>query len=169
MIDRQHVHRKSAFQCGMLIKIVQYDVSVCVSFQLKLDPGVLIRQIADIADLGYHLVLDQGRNAPNQLRAIDIEGDLSDDDRFPVLSPGLDRGFSPYLQTATASLKILANPAGSIERAPGRKIWSFDQLKQTIDRDFGIIDQLADRIDNLSKIVRRDICCHPYGDPGSPV
>src|SRR6201997_3675728 len=86
VIDGEHVNGESALQSGMLIEVIQDHIRVCVPFELDLNPGIFIGQIANIAYVCDHLFLNQRGNAFDQFSSIDVKGDLGDHQGFSALS-----------------------------------------------------------------------------------
>ena len=164
VIDGEHVNGKRALQSGMLVEVIQDYIRVCIPFELDLNPGVLIGQIANIADVYDHLFLNQRGNPLDQLSSIDVKRDLGDDQCFPVLSSLLDGCLASDPDNSPTGLEVLANATGAVDGTTGGKVGSFDNLEQLVEAQRGIIDQRADAGDDFSQVVRRDVGCHPHGD-----
>src|SRR6266852_9831660 len=126
MIDRQHVDREGAFHRGVHVKVVQDDLGVCVPLEFQFNPGFLVREVPEVANVSNDLFLNETCNPFDQLSAIDVVRYLADDDLFPSILRLFDRGGSAYLQTASAGFEILANPGRAIDGAAGWEIGPFD-------------------------------------------
>ena len=122
MIDREHVHRKGTFHRGVHVEVIENDLGVRIPLQLQLDSRILVGEISYVANVGNDLFLNESRNAFDQLGAIDIERNFTDDDLFTSVPGFFDRGLTTNLQAAPASFEILPNPARAVNGASGRKI-----------------------------------------------
>src|ERR1700741_89674 len=133
VIDGEHVNGKSALQSGMLVEVIQDYIRVCIPFELDLNPGVLIRQIANIADVSDHLFLNQRRNPFDQFSSIDVKGDLGDHQGFPVLSSLLDGCLASDPDNSPTGLEVLADATDAVDGATGGKGGYVENTAQLVD------------------------------------
>ena len=169
VVDRQHRRGKRTLQRRVLVEIGNDDFRVGVAFELDDDARVFVRLIADVADVGQHFFVHQLRDALNQRGAVHAIRNLRDNDLFTAALEFFYSRFAAHFNTATAGFEILANPVDATDHAAGREVRALHVLHQLIQRNVGIVDLLANAIDDFHKIVRRNVGGHADGDAGPPV
>ena len=169
VIDREHVDRERAFHRGVLVKIVDHDLRVCVALQLDHYPRVFVRFVTNRSDVGQHFFVHQRRDALDQRGAVHVVRNFGDDDLLAVALEFFDAGLAAHFHAAASGLEILSDARQTADGAAGRKIRPLHVLHQPIDRDLRIVDLGTDAIDDFAQIVRRHICCHADGDAGAAI
>ena len=169
MVDGERVDAEADLQLGVLEEVVDHHLGDGVALQLDDHAGILVRFIADGADIGDDLFIDQSGNTLHQRGTVHIVRNLGDDD---LLAPTLDflhSGTTTDLHRSTTRLKILADTADAAELATCGKIRPLDIFHQLVKRDVRIVDLGTGRVDGLAEIVRRYIGSHADGDPSASI
>ena len=169
MIDREHDDRKRAFEGGVLVKIVNNNLGVCVALQLNDHARVLVRFIANGADISQDFFIYEFCNTLHQRGPVHVERDFGDDYLFLTAFNFFHAGFAAHLHAAAACLEILLDAAHAADRATGREIRSLHVLHQVVERDVGIVDLRTDSIDHFTEIVWRNIRRHSNRNARSAV
>src|SRR5439155_26649871 len=125
--------------------------------------------IADVVDVGQHLLVYQLGDSLDQRGAVHAVWNLRDNDLFTAALEFFYSRFATDFHAASAGFEILANPVDATDHAAGREVRTLHVLHQLIQRDVGIVDLLANAIDDFRKIVRRNVGGHADGDAGAPV
>ena len=130
--DRQHDDAEGLLQLGVLVEIVEDDLADLAALQLDDDPhAVAVGLVADVGDALDGLVADQVGDALDQLRLVDLVGDLADDDLLAIaLLHLLDLGLGAHLDAAAAGDVGLVDAAPADDQAAGREVGAGDQLDQ---------------------------------------
>ena len=164
-VQRQHVDAKARLQRGVAVELVQHDVGHGIALQLDDDPhAVAVALVAQLGDAFDELVAHAFGDALDQLRLVDLIGDLGEDDRLAVLADLLDMRFCPQDHRAAAGLVggVAAGPAD--DDPAGRKIRRRHVFHQFFDGDGTIVEIGAAGVDDLAEIVRRDVGRHADRD-----
>ena len=168
-VDGQHRDGEGGLERGVLVEIVDHHLGDGVALQLDDHAGVLVRLVADGADVGDNLLVHQPRDALDEGGAVDVVGDLGDDDLLPTTLDLLDAGASADLDRTASGLEVLPDAADAAELAARREVGPLDVLHQLVDRDVGVVDLGADCVNGLAEVVRRDVGRHADGDAGAAV
>ena len=167
----------------MLVEIVEDDLADLAALQLDDDAhAVAVGLVADVGDAFDGLVAHQVGDALDQLRLVDLIGDLVDDDLLAIaLLHLLDLGLGSHLDAAAAGDVGLVNAAPADDEAAGREVGpgnqpdEFAQLVLAAERRASrrhhqrLFDHPDDAVDHLPHVVRRDVGGHAHGDPGRSV
>ena len=166
---REHIDRAGVLKLGVFVQQIEHDLRVGVLLDLDDDAHArAARLVADVADAVDALGLDEVDHIFQQQRAVDLIGQLSDDDaRPPALF--LEMRFRAHADAAAAGHIRLADTGGAVDGAVGRKIRPLDVLHQLGDRAVGVVDHIHRRVDDLAEIVGRDVRRHADGDAGGAV
>ena len=175
IIQSQHNHAKSILQLGMLIELIQNYVGIYITAQFDIDPHTFsagfICQRCDTIDF---LFFYQICNLFNQSGFIYQIRQLCNDDPGLAIWQCLHIGHCTDTDLATSGTICFFNSSGSQNLGTSWEVRSFHNLQDLFDLSISaffntVINDLNDRIDYLSKIVRRDIGCHTYCNTGSSV
>ena len=83
--QRDHVHAEAVLQLGQLVQVVEDDLRDFAALQLDDDAHAgLVRLVAQVGDALELLLADELADADQQVRLVDLVGDLVDDDRLPA-------------------------------------------------------------------------------------
>ena len=126
--------------------------------------AVAVALVANIADIVDHLVVHQFGNAFNQLRLVDLVGNLGDDDRVLVLREVLDRSLGAHHEAPAPGAIGFGNAAASVDEAGCREIRSLHVLQQVSQRGVRIVHQRDAAVHDLRQIVRGNVGRHADGD-----
>ena len=129
-------------------------------------PARVVLDIRDVLDpSGLHEVRDLLREP----RLVHLVRQLGDDDPRSAGAPLLDGADTPDLDGASPGLVRVTDPVLAQHDAAGREIGALDELPQLRRRGLRVIDEMDDRIDHLTEVVRRDVRGHPNRDPPGTV
>ena len=80
-VERQHDHAEGGLHRGVLVQLVQHHVGNRVALELDDDPhAVLVGLVVDAADPLELLLGRELGDGLDQVRLVDLVGDLGDDD-----------------------------------------------------------------------------------------
>src|ERR671918_1060311 len=169
VIDRQHDNGKRAFQCGVLVKIVDNNLWVSVAFQFDHDARVFVGFIPDGSDVRDRLLVYELGDALDQSGAIHVIRNFRDHDLFLAAFDFLDASFPAHFHAAPAGLEILFDPCLAVDRATGGEIRPLHMLHQLFQSDVGVVDLCANAFDNFAKVVGRYISRHSNRDASAAI
>src|SRR5262245_52956339 len=171
--DREVDHPERDLHLRHLVQLVQDDLRDGVAFEFDDDPDFLLRGrfaiglIADFRNALDLLVVDQVGDMFDQLRLVDLERDLGDDDGVALLGAApdaVDRDPRPKLHHAAPGLVSLLDAFTAVNESPGGKIRPRDHLYQIRGLCVRMLQELDGRFDDLTQIVRRNLGRHADGD-----
>ena len=81
----------------------------------------------------------------------------------------LDPGGGPHPEAAASGLVGVADSVEADDLAAGRQVGSRDEPHQRVEVGRGVLDQVAERLDHLDQVVRRDVRGHADRDAGGAV
>ena len=169
VVDGQHRDGEGGLERGVLVEVVDDNLRIGVALEFDHDARFFVRLVADGADVGDRLLVDQIRDALDEGGAVDVVGDLGDDDLLAVALELLDTGFAADFDRAASGFEVLADAADAAELAAGGEVGAFDIFHQAVERDVGFVDLRADGVDDLAQVVRRHVGRHADGDAGAAV
>ena len=169
--DGQQDDAEGGLHLRHLVELVENDLWHLAPLHLENDAdSVPARFVPQVADSFEALVPHQTGDVLQQLRLVDLVGNLADDDRLPVGSGvGFDRCPRPHLNAASSRVVGIVDSIQTMDETAGREVGAGDDLHQFLDGHLGTVDQQDEAVDDLSKVVRRNIGCHPDRDSGRPV
>ena len=162
---REHIGAACILERAVLVELVQYDVRVCILLEFYYDPYHLasVRLVPYSGDAFYLLVLDKISHPLDESCLVDCKRQIVDDD--PCLCAGpFDLGMGSYHYPAASCGICFPDAHRSEDRSSRREIRALDYGHELIDRNIGVIYHHDNAVYNLTKIVRRYVCCHTYGD-----
>ncbi|MND56575.1 hypothetical protein D3C80_476840 [compost metagenome] len=164
-VQRHHVAAERGLQRRVAVKLVEDDVSVCVTLQLDDDAVALaVRFVTKVGNALDALVLDQLSHLFDHRCLVHLIGNFGDDDLLAVAAHRLDRGKAAHHDRAAARLISRANTVLAENHCAGRKIRTGDDFHHLGQLDRRIINQRDTAVDDFRKIVRRDIGGHADSD-----
>ena len=171
MINRQHVDGKAAFQCRLLVKIVDDDLWNRIALEFNDDTRVFVRLVANGRDVreARRFFVHQFGDALDEYRAIDVVGDFRDDDLLAPTLELLHADLAADLDAAAAGGEIFLDDFQPAHHAAGREIRAFDELHQPLDGDVRVVNLRADAVNDFAEIVGRNVGGHADGDAGAAV
>ena len=164
-IQRQHVHAEAHLKLGEAEQLVQHHLGRRVAPQFDHDAHAgavaLVAHLADALDLlGAHQFAD----ALQQGGLVHLIRDLVDDDRFAVAADLLELGAGADGDGAAPGFECGTDAGAADDDAAGREIRPGHDAHQFVERRVRIGDQRQRGIDDLARIVRRDVGRHADGD-----
>ena len=163
-VDRQHDRAESALELGMLVEVVEHDLSDRAALQLNHHADAVTRAlIADVGDALDDLLIHQVSHPLDHRRLVHHVGNLGDDDRLFVLVLD-DLGLAAHHERTTPKLVHRLDTALAADDPAGREVRPFDELHQLVDRAVWIVHIIRDAVDQLTQIVRRDVGGHADRD-----
>ena len=163
--ERQHDDAEADLQLGVLVELVQHHLRDGVALELDDDvDAVAVSAVVDVADLGQLLVAHQLAELLEQAVAVDLVGDLADDDGALAVLTLLHRAFGADGQRAATGLVGVEDAFFAHDDAAGREVRAGQRLHQLIGGDVGVVQHQARRIDGLAQVMRRDVGGHADGD-----
>ena len=181
--DRQRDDAEGLLELGVLVEVVEDDLADLAALQLDHDPhAVAVGFVADVGDALDGLVADQVGDVQDQLRLVDLVGNLADDDLLAIaLLHRFDFGAGAHLDPAAAGDIGLVDAAPADDQAAGREVGPGNQLDELAQllltrerrpvgrRHQGLLDHPDHAVDDLAQVVRRDVGGHADGDAGRAV
>ena len=162
--QRHHVDAEHALQLSLGVKVVQHHLAHLATAQLNHYAGVGGGFIPQLGDALYLFVLDQLGYLLHQPGAVDLVGNLLDDD-------GLLAGFlvrfnfapGPYLYAPAACPVGLHYAAPAIDDGSGGEVRPGHHFHQLIHADFRVVNQQQAAVDHFGQVVRGDVGGHANG------
>ena len=181
--DGQHDDAERRLQRRVLVEVVEHHLRHLAALEFDHDTHALaVGFVADVGDALERLLAHQVGDALDQLRLVDLIGDLGDDDRLPVAAATerLDLAARPH-DDGAATGGIGRGDAGPADQhTAGREVGARDVLREApallvaterlrttlfVDRERLLrIGDGDDPVDDLGEVVRRDVGRHADGD-----
>src|SRR5262245_17998286 len=171
--DREVDHPERDLHLSHLVELVQDDLRDGVAFEFDDDSDLLLRGrfavglVADFRNALDLLVVDQVGDLFDQLRLVDLERNLGNDDGVALLSASPDAvngGPRAKLHHAAPRLIGLLDAFTSVNESAGGEIRPRDHLYQIRGLGVRVLKELDGRFDDLTQIVRRNLGRHADGD-----
>ena len=152
----------------MAIKLVEDDITLGIAFQVNDHAHApAIAFIANIADPLNRLFAHQLTNAFQQLGLVDLIRQLMHHD--PVTVTGFNLGAGANRNTAPPGFKRAADTGPAHDDPARREIRPRHDFHHLIKGDARVLDVSDTGIDNLGRVMRRDIGCHANGNTASTI
>ena len=139
--DGEHDDAEADLQLCVLIQVVEDDLGLLAALQFDDDAhAVAVAVVHHVGDAFDALLVDHGGDLFEQLRLVDLIGDLVDDDLLAILAHLLDLGAGANLQLAAAGGVGLLDALPAEDEAAGGEIGTlddFEQLGEMSPRDAG--------------------------------
>ena len=157
----------------MLIEGIEHDLRVGVALAVDDDAhAVAARFVADVRNALDALVAHHVGNGLDELRLIDLIGDLRDDDAAPHVRARahfLDLALGADDDAALTRPVRLADAAPAHDDAARGEIGRGDILHELVDGDLRVVDEGDGAVDRLREVMGRDVGRHAHGDAVRPV
>ena len=167
--DGEHDDAERRLHIGRFEQVVEDDLAhgVALEFDDDADPFA-VGFVADLADAVDLLVLDEIGDAFDQAGLVDHVGELVDDD--DLFFAGLfDMGFGAYLDAAAAGFISVDDPFFAENGSARREVRRLDVVHDVGQRRLGIVDEVDQRGDDFTGVVRGNVGRHTDGDTGRAV
>ena len=173
--QRQHDHTKSILKLCMLVQLIQNNIGIGILTKLNNHADTFtVGFITDICDTVDLFQFYQLSNLDDQIGLIDHIWQFGGNDLALTVGQGLDIGHCTYSDLTTAGTVSFLTASGTQNQSSGRKIGSFHNGKNLIDRSisvffYTIINNFNNSLYHFTKVVRWNIGSHTYGNTGSTV
>ncbi len=149
----------------MLVKLVEHDLGLGAALELDDDAhAVAVALVAHVADFVNSLLIHQVGDALDELRLVDLVGNLGNDDRLLFLGDVFRGHAGTHHEAAPAGLVGVDDAAFAVEKAARGEIGALHVLEHFREACIGILHQVDGGVDHLGEIVRRNIRRHADGD-----
>src|SRR5262245_2196823 len=164
--DREVDHPERDLHLRHLVQLVQDDLRDGVAFEFDDDPDFLLRGrfavglVADFRNALDLLVVDQVGDMFDQLRLVDLERNLGDDDGVALLGAApdaVDGGPRPELHHSAPGLVSLLDALAAVNEPARGEIRPRHDLDQISNLRVRMLEELNGRLDDLAQVVRRDL------------
>ncbi len=169
--QRQRVGTEVVLKRGEFVEVVENDLRVGITAQFDNDAhAIAVAFIANVGDAFELLVIDELGNALNQRGLVGLIRQLGDDHRIAIGTSfrlnRFDRGNTAHGDRTTSTGVGLANALAAKDLTTGRKIRPRDDRHQLPLFDLWISDQRQNAINQLPKVVGRNVGRHANGNTG---
>jgi len=168
LVEGQQDDAEGRFECGLLEELVDDNLGLFAPLELDDDAGVLVGLVAEVADATDLLVSHQVGNPGDEGGAVDVVGDLGDDDLFAAALELLGVRLAPHADDALAGLEIGNDALATGDDAAGRKIGARNQLDDFIDRNVGLVDDVQIAVISSSRLCGGMLVAMPTAMPVEP-
>src|SRR5271165_3225539 len=161
----QEDHAEALLHRGVLEELVEHDLGFAAALEFDNDAhAVAIALVAHVADVVDDLVVHQFGDSPNQVRLVDLVGNLGDDDGVALLGDVLDCSLSAHQESPTPSAIRLHDAAAAVNVAAGGEVRTLYVLQHVSQGSVWIVYQRDRGVDYFGEIVRRNLGRHPDRD-----
>ena len=168
--DGEHDDAETDLQLRVLIEVVEHHLGLFAALQLHHDAhAVAVAMVHHVGDAFDALLIDHGGDLFQQLRLIHLVRDFVDDDLVFILADPFDLGAGTNLELSAAGGVGLLETLAAQNEASGGEIRPLHEFQQLGQGGLGMLDLVDDRVDDLGKIMRRDVGGHSHGDTGGAV
>ena len=158
-------HGEAFLHLRVLVELVENDLRFGGALEFDDDAhAVAIALVANVGDVVDDFFVHQVGDALDELRLVDLVGDLGDDDRLLVLGKSFDGGAGTHEEAAAACFVGLGNAAATVEKSSGGEVGALHVLENGLESGVGIVDQLDGGVDDFREIVWRNVGRHADGD-----
>src|SRR2546430_6075436 len=160
----QHDRAEGGLHLGVLVQLVQDHRGDRVTLQIVDDPHPLaVGVVLDVRDALELLVVGELGDLRDQIRLVDLVGDLGDDD---LLLAGRFLLFHhrarPQHDPAPALLVALLDAFATVYDRTRGEVGTLDEFPEILDGRIGVVHQMIDRLDRLGQVVGRDVRGHRH-------
>ena len=154
----------------LLVELLEQRLGVKAVLDLDDQPHALraVGEVLDVGDAQQLLGLHERLDPLDDLLGADAVGQLGDHDALAAAEV-LDPRGGPHPEAAAACLVRLLHAVEPDDLAAGRQVGPRDEAHQRVDVRVRVLDEVAQRLDDLDQVVRRDVGGHADGDAGRAV
>ena len=169
--ERQHDDAERRLHHRVLVELVEHDARNRIALELDDDAhAVAIGLVPQVADALELLVAHQLGDVLDQLRLVDLVGELGDDDLRLVRGLLLlDHRARAHHDAAASRLLIILDARAAVDVAAGREVGTLDELPDLGVSMSGLSIRWMSAGDRLAQVVRRDVRRHADRDARRPV
>ena len=169
LVEGEQDDAERVLEVRVLVELVDDDLRILVTLELDDHARVLVGLVAKVGDLIQHLVGAKLGDVLYQGGAVDVIGQLREDDLLFAVLHLLRVGHAADADNTTAGAQVLLDAILAIDDAAGREVWTDDDLLQVFDGGAGLVDDEAGRLDELVQVMGRDVGRHTDRDAGRTV
>ena len=170
LVEGQQGHAEGGFEGGLLEKRVEDGRGLFSALELDDDAGLFVGLVAHVAYALNLLLGDELGDSDDEVGAINVVGDLGDDELLAAALHFLGMGFATDTDDALAGLEIGEDAFATGDNAAGGEIGALDVAAEVVEGGGGwFVEDLDDGGDELVEVVRRDVGRHADGDAGRAV
>ncbi len=130
----------------------------------EVEPLVAVAEVLDVGDALELLGLDELLDRLDDLLGADVVGQLGDDDALASRRDALDACRGPHAERAVAGGVRVADALEPDDLATGGQVGAGDEPHEVVEVGRRMADEVAQRLDDLDEVVRRDVGRHADGD-----
>ena len=158
-------HAEAFLHLRVLEKLIEHELRLAATLELDHDAhAVAVALVANVGDVFDVLIVDQFGDTLDQPRLVYLIGNLGDDDGLTVFVDVLDSCSGAHHEAAAAVSVCFEDSALAVNDAGSGEVGALHELQQVGELCSGVIDKRNRGIDDLRKIVRRDIGRHADGN-----
>ena len=169
LVEGQQDDAERVLEVRVLVELVDDDLRVLVTLQLDDHARVLVGLVAEVGDLVEDLLGAEVGDMLHQGGAVDVVGQLREDDLLLAVLHLLRVGDAADADDAAAGAEILLDAFLAVDDAAGREVRTDDDLLEVLDGGAGLVDDEAGGLDELVQVMRRDVGRHADRDAGRTV
>ncbi len=171
LVEDVEIQGDARFQLGLAEQLLHQDLRLDrAALRHQHDADVLGGFVAHILERGELLLLDELRNAFDELGLLHLIGNLVDDDLIGAARAFFALPACAHAEAAAPGSIGLLDGGGIIDDdAAGREVGTLDELEDGAVLHLWVLHQRDQRLTELAGIVRRNRCRHADGDAGSTV
>ena len=163
--DGEHDGTEVGLHLRELVELVENDFVVFAALEFENDThAVAITFVADVGDAVDFLFVDEGGDVGDELRLVHLIGDLGDDDALAVFAEFFGEGLGAHLDGAAATGVAIDNTGAAEDKATGGEVRAGDDGEHLGEGHPGVFDDGDEAVDDLGKVVWRDVGGHADGD-----
>ena len=166
----KHDYAKGILQLGMLVQLIQHNVCVGILTKINADPHALTAgMIVQVCNSVNLLIADKFCDFLDQTCLIYQVWKLCNDNTGLAVWQGLDVGDCTNTDLAASGTVCFLDSPSSKNGGSSREIRTFYNVKKLLHGSFsllfnGIVNNFYHSINNLTKIVRRNVSSHTNGN-----
>ena len=167
----QHDDTKGALQGGMLVQTVQNNVRNSITLQLNNNLHAVFKagEVINLSNAFDYAVLSQVSNILNQVSFINLVGDFGNNNMVLALVGRHNFSLGADFYYAAAGVISAGNAFLAQNAGTGWEVRAFDSRHQLRNFYIRVINQHNKAVNNLAKIVRRNVSSHTYRNTGTAV
>ena len=169
LVEGQQDDAERVLEVGVLVELVDDDLRVLVALELDDHARVLVGLVAEVGDLVEDLLGAEVGDVLHQGGAVDVVGQLREDDLLLAVLHLLGVGHAADADDAAAGAEVLLDAFLAVDDAAGREVGTDDDLLEVLDGGAGLVDDEAGGLDELGEVMGRDVGRHADRDAGRTV
>src|SRR5438477_1848570 len=162
---REQDHREALLHLRVLEELVENDLRLGPAFEFDDDAhAVAIGFVANVGDVFDLLIVNQRRDALDQIRLVHLVRNFGDDDGLAVLINVFDGGLGAHHEAAAASAVGFENSRAAVDDSGGGEVGTLNEFQDFGELRIRVVDQGDCGVDDFGEVVRRNLRRHADGD-----